>query len=154
MLYGDIDVNDGKGAQSLVLQMVNTPPQTMGTWQTTWFQFMAPPQVMAEEAATVAAIISSYSKDPTRINLIVNQQIQIGIQQTNQAVAMVQQYTDSSNQMTQGMSDFLRGQSVVVDTQTGEHARTSDQLSDALVQANPNRYQTLSTGQYIKGIDY
>lgn len=154
MLYGDIDVKDGKGAQSLVLQMINTPPEPMGTWQMTWNQFMAPPQVMAEEAATVGAIISSYSKDPNRINLIVNQQIQIGIQQTHQAIAMVQQYTDSSNQMTQGMSDFLRGQSVVVDTQTGEHARTSDQLSDALVQANPNRYQTLSTGQYIKGIDY
>jgi hypothetical protein len=154
ILYGDIDFGDGKGAQSLVLQMIDTPPEPMGTWQTTWYQFMAPQQVMADEGATVAAIISSYSTDPNRINVIVNQQIQVGIQQTNNAIAMVQQYTDSSDQMTQGMSDFLRGQSVVVDTQTGEHARTSDQLSDALVQANPNRYQTLSTGQYIKGIDY
>ncbi len=154
MLYGDIDVNDGKGAQSMVLQIICSPPEPMGTWQMTWHQFMAPEQVMAEEAATVGAIISSYSADPNRINTIVNQQIQVGIQVTNNALAMVQQYTDSSNQMTQGMSDFLRGQSVVVDTQTGEHARTSDQLSDALVQANPNRYQTLSTGQYIKGIDY
>lgn len=154
MLYGDIDFQDGTGVKSLVLQIISTPPQTMGTWQMTWFQFMAPEQVMADERSTVAAIVSSYSKDPNRINVIVNQQIQIGIEQTNQFVGQVKQDIDNSNRFTQGFSDFLRGESVVVDTQTGEHARTSDQLSDALVQANPNRFQTVPTSQFIKGIDY
>jgi len=109
---------------------------------------------MAAESATVAEIFPSYSRDSNRINVVVNQQIQEGIAETNQFVGQVAQYTDNSNRMTQGMSDFLREQSVVVDTQTGEHARTSNQLSDALVNANPNRYKTLSTGEYIKGIDY
>jgi len=153
-LYGTIDFNDGKGAQSLVLQMISTTPQAMGTWQMTWFQVTAPEQVMADDSATISEIFGSYSRDSNRVNLVVNSNIQAGIAETNHFVGQVAQNMDNSNRMTQGMSDFLRGQSVVVDTQTGEHARTSDQLSDALVQANPNRYQTLSTGQYVKGIDY
>ncbi len=136
-MYGTIDFNDGHGAQSLVLQMIVSAPQPMGSWQMTWFQLTAPEQAMAAES-----------------DVVVNQQIQEGIAETNQFVGQVAQYTDNSNRMTQGMSDFLREQSVVVDTQTGEHARTSNQLSDALVNANPNRYKTLSTGEYIKGIDY
>jgi hypothetical protein len=56
--------------------------------------------------------------------------------------------------MTAGMSDMLREQTVVVDTETGGHARTSDQLAGMLMDANPNRFQAVSTGDYIRGIDY
>jgi hypothetical protein len=52
------------------------------------------------------------------------------------------------------MSDMLREQTVVVDTLTGAHARTSDDLAGALVDANPGRFQTVSPGSYIRGIDY
>lgn len=154
IMYGDIDLKDGTGVQSLVLQMISTPPQPLGTWQMTWHQFTAPQQVMADEGATVGAIFASYSSDPNRINSIVNEQMRQTIQVTNQALAQVRQSVDDANRSTQGFSDFLRGESVVVDTSTGEHARTSDQLSDALVQANPNRFQTVPTSQFIKGIDY
>jgi hypothetical protein len=36
-LFGDTDAHDGQGAQSLVVQMILTPPQQMGTWQMTVF---------------------------------------------------------------------------------------------------------------------
>jgi hypothetical protein len=52
------------------------------------------------------------------------------------------------------MSDFLRNQTVIVDTETGGHARTSDELADMLMRANPNRFEAVPTSQYIKGIDY
>jgi hypothetical protein len=46
------------------------------------------------------------------------------------------------------------GQTVIRDTETRGHARTSDQLADMLVDANPNRFEVVPTSQYIKGIDY
>ena len=153
-LYGDIDLQDGQGKQSLVLQMINTTPLTMGTWQMTLYQALAPPQVMADDRSTIAAIFPSYSRDNRRVNSMVNDQIRQGIEQANQFSASIQSQVDASARTTQGFSDYLRGQSVILDTETGGHARTSDQLSDALIQANPNRFQSVPTSDYIKGLDY
>jgi hypothetical protein len=52
------------------------------------------------------------------------------------------------------MSNMLRDQTVVVDTRTGGHATTSDDLAGALISANPNRFQSVSPSGYIPGIDY
>jgi hypothetical protein len=61
---------------------------------------------------------------------------------------------DSSDRLTAGMSNMLRDQTVVVDTQTGGHATTSDDLAGALINANPSRFQSVSPSGYIPGIDY
>jgi len=109
---------------------------------------------MAAEGNTIGAIFSSYSRNSAFVNSVVNNQIAEGIAQTNQFVSTVAQYTDSSDRMTAGMSDILRDQTVVLDTHTGGHATTSDGLASALIDANPNRFQTVSTSDYIRGIDY
>jgi hypothetical protein len=41
-----------------------------------------------------------------------------------------------------------------LDTQTGGHATTSDDLAGALINANPGRFQPVSPSGYIPGIDY
>ena len=153
-LYGDLDAHDGQGKQFLVVQMITTTPQQMGAWQMTLFQVSGPEQTMAAERATIGAIYSSYSRDSKRVGDIANAQIAQGIAQTNQFVATVGQYTDNSDRMTAGMSDMLREQTVVVDNNTGGHARTSDQLAGMLIDANPNRFQAVPTSDYISGIDY
>ena len=153
-LYGDIDVHDGQGKQFLVAQVISTMPQQMGAWQMTVFQISGPQQTMAAEGNTIGAIFSSYSRNSAFVNSVVNNQIAQGIAQTNQFVSTVAQYTDSSDRMTAGMSNILRDQTVVLDTHTGGHATTSDGLASALIDANPNRFQTVSTSDYIRGIDY
>ena len=153
-LYGDMDYHDGLGKQFLVAQMINTLPQQMGTWQMTLFVIYGPEQAMAGDRATIAAIYPSYSRDNNRVNTMVNDQIRQNIEQTNQLIGTIRQYTDSSDRLTAGMSDMLREQTVVIDTQTGGHARTSDQLAGMLIDANPNRFQAASTSDYIRGIDY
>lgn len=154
MLYGDMDFHDSQGKLYLVAQMVNTMPQTMGTWQMTFYVMYGPEQVMGEEGSTISAIFPSYSRDNKRVNDMANAQIQQTIAETNQFVNTVGQYIDSSDRLAAGMSDMLREQTVVVDTHTGAHARTSDDLAGALVDANPSRFQTVSPGGYIRGIDY
>jgi len=67
---------------------------------------------------------------------------------------MVDQYIDDSNRSTAAWSDYLRDETVVVDTHTGAHARTSDDLAGMLIDANPNRFEAVSQSGYIKGIDY
>jgi hypothetical protein len=154
MLYGDMDFHDSQGKLYLVAQMINTMPQQMGTWQMTLFVMYGPEQVMGEEGSTISAIFPSYSRDNKRVNDMANAQIQQTIAETNQFVSTVGQYIDSSDRLTAGMSDMLREQTVVIDTQTGGHARTSDQLAGMLIDANPNRFQAASTSDYIRGIDY
>jgi hypothetical protein len=153
-LYGDVDAHDGQGKQFFVVQMITTTPQQGGAWQMTLFQVWGPEQVMAEERTTIGAIYASYSRDSKRVSDIANAQIAQGIAQTNQFVASVGQYIDDSDRMTAGMSDILREQTVVVDENTGGHARTSDQLAGMLIDANPNRFQAVPTSGYISGIDY
>jgi hypothetical protein len=153
-MFGDIDFNDGVGKQYLLAQMVNTQVIAAGTWQMTLYVMYGPQQVMGEEASTIAEIYPNYSRNSQMVNVIANQQIQQSIAQTNQFVNTVAQYTDSSDRLTAGMSNMLRDQSVVVDTRTGGHATTSDDLAGALINANPGRFQTVSPSGYIPGIDY
>ncbi len=154
LLYGDMDVHDGQGKQYLLAQMISTTPQQMGAWQITLFLMYGPTQVMGQEAATISAIFPSYNRNSKLVSDISNAQIAQGIAQTNQFVNTVQQYTDSSDRLTAGMSNMLRDQTVVVDTQTGGHATTSDDLAGALINANPSRFQSVSPSGYISGIDY
>ncbi len=153
-LSGDIDFNDGKGKQFLLTQMLNTPILAAGSWQMTLYVMYGPQQVMGQEASTIAEIYPNYSLNAKAVNAIVNQENQQIIAITNSTLNMIQQYTDSSDRMTAGMSNMLRDQSVVVDTQTGGHATTSDDLAGALINANPGRFQTVSPSGYIPGIDY
>jgi hypothetical protein len=61
---------------------------------------------------------------------------------------------DKSDRMTAAFFDVVRGQTVLLDTETGSHARTSDELADMLLRANPNRFEVVPTSEYIQGIDY
>ena len=153
-MFGNIDFNDGKGKQYLVAQMINTQILAMGSWQMTLYVMYGPQQVMGQEASAIAEIFPNYSRNTQMVNAIVNQQIQQSIAVTNQALHTIAQYNDSSDRMTAGMSNFLRDQTVVVDTQTGGHATTSDGLAGALINANPSRFQSVSPSGYISGIDY
>jgi hypothetical protein len=149
-----MDFHDGQGKQYLVGQMINTPPLQMGTWSRTLFVLYGPEQVIGEEGSTIAAIFPSWSRDNNRVNGMANTEMQKTIAETVQNGKMVDKYIDDSDRSTQGMSDMLREETVIVDTRTGEHARTSDALAGALIDANPNRLHAVPQSGYIKGIDY
>jgi hypothetical protein len=148
IVYGEVN------AQALIAQMIVTPPQVAGAYQITVFQIMAPPQVMVSEAATISEIYPNYSRNSRYVNAAANAQIQQGLAQEQQFVSTVGSYMDSSDRLTAGMSNLLRGQTVIRDTETGGHATTSDGLADLLTQSNPNLFETVPESQYIRGIDY
>jgi hypothetical protein len=154
MIYGQVDAHDGRGAQAMVVQVVVTPPQVAGAYQMTIFEITAPFQTMVSEAATIAEIYPNYSRNSRFVNAAANAQIQQGLMQESQFLGTVRQDMDSSDRLTAGMSNVLRNQTVVLDTQTGGHATTSDGLASWLTQSNPNRFQVVPESDYISGIDY
>jgi hypothetical protein len=52
---------------------------------------------------------------------------------------------DNSDRFTAGMSDFLREETVLLDTQDGSHGRTEDFLADGLIRADPDRCRRAGT---------
>jgi hypothetical protein len=154
LFYGYMNFHDDKGEQLLVGQMINTIELKMGTWQMTLFVLYGPTQAMGEEANTIGKIFPSWSRDNKRVSDMANADIQATIAQTVANGHMVDQYNDNSDRSTAGMSYLLRNQTVLKDTETGGHARTSDELAGALMDANPNRFEEVPESEYIKGLDY
>jgi hypothetical protein len=154
MFYGQMDFHDSTGKQYLCGQMINTMPLQMGTWQMTLFVLYGPEQAMADEAATIAAIFPSWSRDNKRVNAMANVEMQRSIAETVRTGQIADKYTDDSNRSTAAWSDYLRNETVIVDTRTGAHARTSDDLAGALIDANPNRFEVVPESGLIRGLDY
>ena len=61
---------------------------------------------------------------------------------------------DSRDRTNQGFANILLDQTVVQDTEHNARGTVSNDYADALVKANPNRFQYVPTQDYLKGIDY
>lgn len=156
MLIGDVDRHDGSGQQSNLTEIiVSVPdPRMMGSYQMKVFTFTAPPQVMQQDAATIAEIFPNYSLNAKYVNAVAVQGLQEIIVQQRASTAYFNQQMASTDLASQGMSDLLRGESVFTDSDTGMRYRGPDDLASALQNANPNRFQTVPLSQYIQGVDY
>ena len=73
-VYGLVDAHDGRGAQAMVTQMIVTPPQALGAYQVTVFEITAPPQVMANDTATITEIYNNYNRNTQFVMAAVNAQ--------------------------------------------------------------------------------
>jgi hypothetical protein len=154
MLAGEVDSHDGQGPVNMIAQLLMSSPQPVGTWQMTVYQVNIPKPLFAQEAATVAKIFPSYSVDSHQMIGIINREMEASARQTSDFINHVNKQIEDSDRMTQGFSDFLRSQSVIRDTQEGGHARTSDDLAQMLINADPNRFEVVPPSQYLKGIDF
>ena len=154
MVYGQVDAHDGRGAQAIVAQMIVTLPQALGAYQVTVFEITAPPQVMVNDAATIAEIYPNYNRNTQFVMVVANAQMQQSQIEQQQFLDDIAQRMDSSDKLTAGMSNLLRGQTVIRNTQTGEHVTVSDQRADWLTRHNPYLFEVVPESDYISGIDY
>jgi hypothetical protein len=65
-----------------------------------------------------------------------------------------QHQQDIQDRQFQSFDNDLLDRTVVRDSDLNEHGTVSNDLADALVQANPDRFQEVPASQYVKGIDY
>jgi hypothetical protein len=153
-VYGLVDAHDGRGAQAMVAQMIVTPPQALGAYQVTVFEITAPPQVMANDTATITEIYKNHNRNTQFVMAAVNAQIQQSQMQRQEILDDMAQRVDSSDNLAAGFSNILRDQTVIRNTQTGEHFTVSNQRADWLTRHNPYLFEEVPESEYIRGIDY
>jgi hypothetical protein len=95
-VYGLVDAHDGRGAQAMVTQMIVTPPQALGAYQVTVFEITAPPQVMANNTATITAIYTNYNRNTQVVLAAVNAQIDQSEMREQQILDAARQQSDQS----------------------------------------------------------
>jgi hypothetical protein len=178
---GTIDRHDNKGMLAAETMICVTQP-TSGIWMMTLYQVNARPELKDQEQATLDAIGMSYKANQGVIDnesqAAIGQIHEIGRQADARAAASDQwlkqqdanrasanaAYPSSRSvgggaeegqeQHNQDFSNYQRDLSVIVDTDTGEHATTYNAWADALVKADPNKYQYVPTQELMQGVDY
>ena len=153
-VYGLVDAHDGRGPQAMVTQMIVTPPQALGTYQVTVFEVTAPPQVMANDTTTITEIYTNYNRNTQFVMAAVNAQIQQSQMWEQQILDAARQQSDQTEKSTATFSNILRDQTVIRNTETGEHFTVSNQRADWLTRHNPYLFEEVPGSDYIKGIDY
>jgi len=137
-----------------------------GSYQ--WDEAKARSIADAQSAPIIAQMQQTYQAHQQALMSFTQQQIanihQIGAnatanynatQQANDAQhAAFNQQEDAISRNGQGFSNYLLDQTVVQNNYTGTHTTDWNSVADALVKANPNRWQYVDTPNYIKGTDY
>ncbi len=153
-LAGTIDTHDSKGAANIWVQISLSTPMALGAYQLEVSQLVVPKSLAAEESNTVAGIFDSYHPNVGAIVWQGEEEGRLRHQVFSSAMSNVARGIDASDRAAQGMSDFLRGNTVIRDTLTNGHATVSDDLANGLIDANPGRIEAVPLSDYQRGIDY
>jgi hypothetical protein len=169
IIEGGVDAHDGQGTLSMVAQIYRTPPyDAQGNWSMTVYEASVPKRLEGSESATIAAIFRSYKLNEQVVVGQIHQRIAASTAYTNAVLARAQASqqafdqklaSDRANQdvrdkSNQAFANILLDQTVVQDTEHNARGTISNDYADALVKANPNRFQYVPTQDYLKGIDY
>jgi len=164
----DVDLHDGKGLRSGSARIGVLYTRGMPTWAMTISSSSVPKTVAAAEASTMTAIIDSYSQDARVINGELQQKLgeihAIGERSKIQAHAADQRrlasaaafdgHMDDIDRASKAMQNYTLDRSQIQDNDLNGRATVSNGLADALIHANPDRYQIVPTASFLKGVDY
>jgi len=155
LIAADVTPSDGSAPLRAWTQIFVGPLSPAGIYYLTMYQVLLPQQVSADEGnATVKALLGSYQADGQRVMAELaaanaqNQAI------TNNYIASSRRAFDAQQRNFAADDYALLGNTVVRDRDFSEHGLVSDNLANALTQADPNRFQEVPPSQYIKGVDY
>jgi hypothetical protein len=163
-----IDSHDGKGTLYSSIYMCVLKPFMPGSYGVTMNQVLMPEQIAERELPTIRAIIQSYKTNDAVINAETKQNIdnihaigeraKIQRDASNAAWDIHQQayysQQDSQDKRNQAFSNYQLDKSVVQDNERNTRGTMSNSYADLLVKGDPNRFQYVSTQDFLKGIDY
>jgi hypothetical protein len=168
LIDADLDLHDGKGVRSceLGLSLTAVGPQggrTLGINGT-----CAPQALAAQEQPTLKAIYDSYSIN----GQVVAQEFKGDEQRSRQAgnnariqanaahatedarSAAFEAHMDNIDRFSKSFQNIQLDQTELQDSETGARGAVPNALADAWVKANPNRYQTVPSQDFLKGADF
>jgi hypothetical protein len=158
----------GTGAARAWTQLTIWPLNPYGTYLIILNLIKFPEQVMDQSEATAIAMFHSYvinngvaqtqmSSDQKQAQQAVDAQLAINRRQQEGSDRQFENYQrqqDIHDRQFQSFDNGLLDRTVVRDSDLNEHGAVSNDLADALVRANPDRFQEVPASQYVKGIDY
>jgi hypothetical protein len=167
-VLGDLDLHDGKGPLTSLILIGAMKRVGPAQWGMTVTRVSCPKKFAAEEWPTLLAIANSENQNAAVIQAqtqqVIKQIHQVGEDAKKRSDAQhaandahnaaVEAQWDNQAKMSKSFQEYTLDQAVVVDTHTGAHATGWNQAADALVKADPNRYQIVQRQDLLKGVDY
>jgi hypothetical protein len=167
----EVDLHDGKGIRKGNVRIDPSYIQGMPTWAMTITNSNAPETVYATQNPVMTAMYKTYSQDRRVINseqqTVLNGIAAAGARSRADAAAADQRRESSSAAFNQHMDDISANsksfQNYTLDrstiSYTGDngqqyHGTFTNPTADALVAADPSKFQIIQSQQFIKGVDY
>jgi hypothetical protein len=163
-----IGAADGQGPTLALVDVGIGALDNQASYIITLYIIDVPEELAPQSQATVVAMLHSY-----RVNQDVAQaQLQADAQKSqeltaqtlaemrrrqaasDQQFAAFQRNQNAEEQQFQAFDNNLLDRTVIRDTDLNAHGTVSNDLADALIDANPNRFQEVPPSEYVKGIDY
>jgi hypothetical protein len=159
---------DGHVPTMALVDIAIGPPNSQGGYLITLYIISFPQELAQQSQATVVAMLHSYkvNQDVTLAELKADSQksqqftaqtlaeMQRRQAASDQQFAAFQRSQDAQERQFQAFDNNLLDRTVIRDTDLNAHGTVSNDLADALVDANPNRFQEVPANEYVKGIDY
>ncbi len=159
---------DGQGPTMALVDIGIGPSDNQASYLITLYIISFPQELAQQSQATVVAMLHSYkvnqdvalaqihadsqkSQEATAQTLAEMRRSQAA---SDQQFAAFQRRQDAEERQFQAFDNNLLDRTVIRDTDLNAHGTVSNDLADALVDANPNRFQEVSPSEYVKGIDY
>jgi hypothetical protein len=168
LIDADIDLHDGKGARSCELGLSVTAVGPQGG-RTLGINGTCAPQASAkQEQPTLKAIFDSYSingqvvaqefkGDEARSRQAGNSariQANAAHAAEDQRSAQFQAHMDNIDRFSKSFQNIQLDQTELQDNEQHTRGAVPNALADAWVKANPDRYQTVPSQDFLKGTDF
>jgi hypothetical protein len=167
----EVDLHDGKGMRKGNVRIDPLYTQGLPTWAMTITNSNAPETVFATQNPVMTAMYKTYSQDRSVINseqqTVLNGIAAAGERSRIGAAAADQRREASSAAFNQHMDDISRNskamQNYTLDrstvSYTGDngqayHGTFTNPTADALVAADPSKFQIIQSQSFVKGIDF
>jgi hypothetical protein len=159
---------DGQGPTMALVDIGIGPTDNQANYLITLYIIIFPLELAQKSQATVVAMLHSYKVNQDVALAQIHADSQKSQQFTEQTLAEMrrrqaasdqqfaafQRSQDAQERQFQAFDNNLLDRTVIRDTDLNAHGTVSNDLADALLDANPNRFQEVSPNDFVKGIDY
>jgi hypothetical protein len=164
----EVDLHDGKGPRSGSVRIGTMTTRGVPIWAMTVSGSNVPKTVAEEEAPTIMAIVHSYSQDEKVLaeetRAVIDNIHAISAAAAKQAAASqaagaarnaaFHAHMDDIDRYSKSFQNYQLDRSQIQDNDLNTRGTASNGLAEALVKADPNRFQYVPTQDFLKGVDY
>ncbi len=164
----NVDFHDGKGQRLGRARIGISKNRGLAFWTMSVGGSYIPTKFVDQDAATIAAMVNSYSENAAVIGQQTQAEINrihaIGAASAQQAAnahateaaqsASFNAHMDSIDRQSKAFQNYTLDQTQIQDNNRNVRGTVSNGYADALVKADPNRFQYVATQDFIKGVDY